>query len=61
MTGLEAAEQILSEQPDQQIILFSAFLDAEIRARANELGIVKCLPKNDLDRIPETLWSLDTE
>ena len=61
MTGLEAAETILAEQPDQQIILFSAFLNAEIRAKARELGILMCLPKTDLSRIPEELWRLDTE
>lgn len=59
MTGLEAAEQILSEQPDQRIILFSAFLDAHIRSRADELGIKACLPKTDLQRIPEALWRYD--
>ena len=56
MTGLDAAEQILAERPDQRIILFSAFLDAEIRARATELGIMACLPKTELSRIPEALW-----
>ena len=61
MTGLEAAEQILAEQPDQCIILFSAFLDAQIRSRANELGIKACVPKTDLQRIPEALWRYGTD
>jgi CheY-like chemotaxis protein len=56
MTGLEVAAQILLEQPDQRIILFSAFLDAEIRAKALQLGILACLPKTELSRIPEALW-----
>ena len=61
MTGLEAAEQILAEQPDQRIILFSAFLDAQIRSRATELGIKACVPKTDLQRIPEALWRFGTD
>ena len=56
MTGLEAAEQILSEQPEQHIILFSAFLDNATVRRASELGIRACLAKSDLSRIPEALW-----
>ena len=61
MSGLEAAELILAEQPDQRIILFSAFLDADIRAKAAELGILACMPKTELSRIPEALWRLDRE
>ena len=61
MTGLEVAEQILAEQPDQRIILFSAFLDAEIRAKARQLGIPACLPKTELSRIPEALWRFGTD
>ncbi|HEV3225369.1 MAG TPA: response regulator transcription factor [Acidimicrobiales bacterium] len=60
MTGLEAAEQILSEQSDQRIILFSAFVDSELRARAAELGIQTCLPKTELAKVPEALWRFGT-
>jgi CheY-like chemotaxis protein len=60
MSGLEAAERILSEQPEQRIILFSAYLDAEIRATAADMGILACLPKTELSRIPEALWRFGT-
>src|SRR3954467_10179131 len=60
MTGLEAAEAILAEQPDQRIILFSAYLDDDTHRRASELGITACLPKGDLSRIPEALWRYGT-
>ena len=60
MTGLEAAEQILAEQPEQRIILFSAYLDADTRATAADLGILACLPKTELARIPEALWRFGT-
>lgn len=56
MTGLEAAEQILAEEPDQWIILFSAFLDASTIARAEELGIRDWLAKDNVAAIPEALW-----
>ena len=34
LTGLEVAEQILGERPEQLIVLFSAYLDADIIAKA---------------------------
>lgn len=58
MTGLEAAEAVLKERPEQDIIMFSAYLDTATVERASELGIRACLPKSDLARIPETLWNL---
>jgi len=60
MTGLEAAETILAEQPDQRIILYSAFLDDDTHRKASELGIRACVPKGDLSRIPEALWRYGT-
>jgi len=56
ISGLEAAEQILAEQPDQNIILFSAFLDADTVRRATEVGVRACLDKGEVHRIPEALW-----
>jgi DNA-binding NarL/FixJ family response regulator len=58
MTGLEAAELVLAERPDQDIIIFSAYLDAATVERAAELGVRACLPKSELARIPEALWNL---
>jgi two-component system chemotaxis response regulator CheY len=58
MTGIETAEAILAEQPDQNIVLFSAYLDDAVVRRASELGIRACLPKNDVSQIPEAMWRL---
>ena len=58
MSGLEVAEQILSEDPDQKIILFSAFLDEETTAEAKRLGVVSCLEKTEIARLPGALWAL---
>ena len=55
-TGLQVAEQILSERPEQSIILFSAYLDEDLVAQANELGIRACISKDRYDEIPDALW-----
>jgi len=58
MSGLETAAEILRADPDQPIILFSAYLDAETIDRARDLGIRTCLAKTDVARLPEALWQL---
>ena len=57
LTGLEAAEQILAENPAQTIVLFSAFLSDVIRAAAERIGIRACVSKENIFSLPETLWS----
>jgi YesN/AraC family two-component response regulator len=58
MTGFEVAELILAERPRQAIVLYSAFLDDEVRARAAEIGISRCLAKDDVDRLPDVVREL---
>ena len=55
-SGLEVAERILAEHPDQSIILFSAYLDDDTVARANALGVRECLSKDHYDQLPAALW-----
>jgi DNA-binding NarL/FixJ family response regulator len=55
-SGLELAEQILGEEPDQAIILFSAHLDDALVQRAGELGVRACLAKDAYQQIPDALW-----
>ena len=57
LTGLEAAEKILDEQPEQTIVLFSAFLNDVVRSAAASIGITACVSKENLFSLPETLWS----
>jgi DNA-binding NarL/FixJ family response regulator len=45
MDGLEAARRIRERRPDQQIILYSAYVDAELERAAREAGIAVCVPK----------------
>lgn len=55
-TGLQVAEQILAETPGQSIILFSAYLDADLVTRASAVGIRACISKDRYDDIPDALW-----
>jgi len=47
LTGLEVAARILADRPGQLIVLFSAYLDAEIIAEAERLGVAGCVSKGD--------------
>lgn len=58
LTGLEVAAEILSERPSQIVLLYSAFLDDDVRARALELGIARCLSKHELAHIPALVAEL---
>jgi DNA-binding NarL/FixJ family response regulator len=45
LDGLEAARRIRSSRPDQQVILYSAYVDDAVQARAREAGVAVCIPK----------------
>jgi DNA-binding NarL/FixJ family response regulator len=45
MDGLEAARKIREQRPDQNVILYSAYLDDELEQGAQEAGIAVCVPK----------------
>lgn len=51
MTGVETAQLILGRHPDQRIILFSAYLDAQLRTEAHSLGIRECIDKRNFDHV----------
>jgi CheY-like chemotaxis protein len=57
-TGIEVCEEILSEHPEQRIVLFTAFLDDTMRRTAADLGVRACLGKHEVHRLPEILWGL---
>ena len=57
LSGLEAATQILAENPDAKILLFSAYLTAEVTDAARELG-VGCLRKDAFMDLPEAVVEL---
>lgn len=45
MDGVTAAAKVRAERPSQKVILYSAYLDEEVRHRAQEAGVAVCLGK----------------
>ena len=58
LTGLEVAEQMLSQHPTQLIVLFSAHLDDAVREKASSIGIAACASKMQASRLPEIIRNL---
>jgi DNA-binding NarL/FixJ family response regulator len=50
--GLEAAPMILARRPQQTILMCSAFVDDELREKAEAVGIAAVVSKDDLEAIP---------
>lgn len=58
LSGLEVAAQMLSHNPEQVIVLFSAHLDQVAQAEAKALGVAACVSKLDARRLPEIIRGL---
>ena len=56
--GFEAAGMIHARRPGLPILLCSALVDDEVRARAAEAGIDACLSKDDFEAIPRVALEL---
>jgi two-component system, response regulator PdtaR len=54
MDGLKAARSIKESRPSQSIILYTAYMDAELEAEAKDAGVALCIGKveglNQLER-----------
>ena len=54
MDGLEAAKSIRKTRPDQAIVLYTAYLDADLERQAKDAGVAMCVGKieglNQLER-----------
>ena len=57
-TGLEVAERVLAQYPAQRIVLFTAFLDAEVAQAAKGIGIRTCVSKSDWHHLPDVVADL---
>jgi CheY-like chemotaxis protein len=55
LTGLEAAALILAEDNAQVIVLFSMVMDGALDRAAINLGVRRCLSKNDLPHLMAAL------
>ena len=56
--GFEAAAMLLERRPGLPILLCSAIVDDEIRARAEAAGIAACLSKDHFEAIPRMVAEL---
>lgn len=56
--GLDVAATMLAERPEQDVILFSAYLDDTTMATAERLGVRGCLSKDRIRDIPAMVRSL---
>jgi DNA-binding NarL/FixJ family response regulator len=52
VNGLDLAEAMLAERPEQDVILFSAYLDEAAVRRAEKLGVRGVLSKERVREIP---------
>lgn len=50
--GMDVATEILAQEPEQHIVLFSAYVTPELEARARELGVRACVGKGDFSLLP---------
>jgi DNA-binding NarL/FixJ family response regulator len=57
-TGLEAARRILAEDPNQAVVLMTAFPDKHVQAAADRLGVRGWMSKNDMRLLPALLRTI---
>ena len=58
MGGIEASTHIRANRPHQHIVLCTAYLDDALQARADAVGIARCVTKTDAAVIPKLLKAL---
>src|SRR3954451_25422430 len=58
VTGLEAAGRVLAVLPEQRIVLFSAYLDRDVKRRAEAIGVRACVAKTDILQLPDVISDL---
>ncbi len=58
MDGLETATHMLARRPDQLIVLYSAFMDDELRDQAEQAGITACMRKGKVAELADFLHDL---
>lgn len=51
LSGLETASIMLQESPNQAVVLFTAFVDATVKAAAERIGVRACVQKDEARRL----------
>lgn len=49
--GLDIAAQLLEFDPGVPVVVFSAYVDDAVRARAQRLGVLECIAKDCVDEL----------
>ena len=57
-SGLEIARRILADDPNQPIVLCSAYMDASDLEAARQAGVAACLEKTDVGRLAHVALSV---
>jgi two-component system response regulator DesR len=55
LNGIDVASAILSEDPHQHVLLFSAYFTDDIIAEAEEIGVRECVSKDYVKVLPDIL------
>ena len=55
MSGIETAIALRAARPGQRIVLCSAFLDTELRAEGEQVGISGFVNKRDIGQLPDVI------
>jgi DNA-binding NarL/FixJ family response regulator len=58
LTGIQTAERLLAQDPDIRIVLYSAFLDSDVREQAERVGVRQCITKGDVSTLIGALREL---
>ena len=58
LTGVQTAERLLAHDPDVPIVLYSAFLDTDVREIAERVGVRQCITKGDVPTLIGALREL---
>lgn len=58
LNGIETARAMLAEAPDLPIVLYSAFMDAQVADEAQQLGVRDCVAKGDVPALIASLRSM---
>lgn len=54
-TGLDTARRILAADPQQRVVMCSAYMDAAQREDARLAGVCACLEKHDIGRLADVV------
>ena len=55
LSGLDVAREILAEDPEQRVVMCSAYMDQDDVAEATKIGVAACVDKYAIMTLPEVV------